>query len=244
MPLSILFLILQCHLVSATWENSFETLTDHVSSRAPLLLINEVGDLDGNGGYVNELLSKFGHDEKSLENIMTAIDVKYGKEGEFTSGWLTAKQRNVLLTQFTAFYTAMGIDDPKQNALDKLNKVDRTVKRNEAFDEADTNRDERLSIEEIKVLFRRRPKIRRGLFIMSTDDKLHNVTKEDRSEFSLLRYDADGKYSNANGSTVVDISIPPPSFKPVSLYLSRSPLSKTPKQVFFNPINIFLLSVL
>ena len=39
-------------------------------------------------------------------------------------------------------------------------------------------------------------------------------------------------------STVVDISIPPPYFKPVSLYLSRSLLSKTPKQVFFNPINI------
>ena len=29
------------------------------------------------------------------------------------------------------------------------------------------------------------------------------------------------------------------SFKPVSLSLSRSSLSKTPKQVFFNPINIF-----
>ena len=40
-------------------------------------------------------------------------------------------------------------------------------------------------------------------------------------------------------STVVDISIPPPSFKPVSLSFSRFPLSKTPKQVFFNPINIF-----
>ena len=41
-------------------------------------------------------------------------------------------------------------------------------------------------------------------------------------------------------STVVDIFIPPPSFKPVSLSLSRiSFYSKTPKQVFFNPINIF-----
>ena len=40
-------------------------------------------------------------------------------------------------------------------------------------------------------------------------------------------------------STVVDISITPPYFKPVSLSLSRSPLSKTPKQVFFNPMNIF-----
>ena len=40
-------------------------------------------------------------------------------------------------------------------------------------------------------------------------------------------------------STVDDISIPLPSFKPVSLSLSRSSRSKTPKQVFFNPINIF-----
>ena len=34
-------------------------------------------------------------------------------------------------------------------------------------------------------------------------------------------------------STVVDISIKPPSFKPVSLSSPRSPLSKTPKQVIF-----------
>ena len=40
-------------------------------------------------------------------------------------------------------------------------------------------------------------------------------------------------------STVVDISISPPSFKHVSLSLSRSTLSETPKQVFFNPTNIF-----
>ena len=40
--------------------------------------------------------------------------------------------------------------------------------------------------------------------------------------------------SIANGSTVVDISIPPPFFKPVSLSLSRiSFYFKTPKQVFF-----------
>ena len=49
-----------------------------------------------------------------------------------------------------------------------------------------------------------------------------------------------GKYSkrreraSRNGSTVVDISIPPPSFKPVSLSLLRiSSISKTPKQVVF-----------
>ena len=48
------------------------------------------------------------------------------------------------------------------------------------------------------------------------------------------------KYSKAKesvhrvyGSTVLDISIPPLSSKPVPLSLSRFPLSKTPKQVFF-----------
>ena len=41
-------------------------------------------------------------------------------------------------------------------------------------------------------------------------------------------------------STVVDISIPPSSFKPVSLSLSRSPLFlKYSNKFFFNPINIF-----
>ena len=40
-------------------------------------------------------------------------------------------------------------------------------------------------------------------------------------------------------STVVDISMTPPSFKPDSLFLSRSHLSKTPKQVFFDVVNIF-----
>ena len=52
-----------------------------------------------------------------------------------------------------------------------------------------------------------------------------------------------GKYLSEGAarewSTVVDISIPPPFFRPVLLSLLRSPLSKTPKQVFFNPINIF-----
>ena len=41
-------------------------------------------------------------------------------------------------------------------------------------------------------------------------------------------------------STVVDISIPPPSFKPVSLSSPRSPLSKnTQTSLFFNVINIW-----
>ena len=57
--------------------------------------------------------------------------------------------------------------------------------------------------------------------------------------------DENSKYSSEGAarewSTVVDISITPPSFKHVLLSLSHSPLSKTPKQVFFNPINILIL---
>ena len=37
------------------------------------------------------------------------------------------------------------------------------------------------------------------------------------------------------------IFLPPPSFKPVTLSLPRSPLFKTPKQVIFNPIHILTL---
>ena len=53
-------------------------------------------------------------------------------------------------------------------------------------------------------------------------------------------HDKSGKYLSEGAarewSTVVDISITPPSFELVSLSSPRSPLSKTPKQVFFNPI--------
>ena len=65
----------------------------------------------------------------------------------------------------------------------------------------------------------------------------HAITKSDETQRV-----ANGEYSSEGAArewnTVVDISIPPPSYKPVSLSLSRSFLSKIPKQVFFNPINI------
>ena len=54
----------------------------------------------------------------------------------------------------------------------------------------------------------------------------------------------DCNYCYSEWSTVVDISIPPPSFKPVSLSLLRSPLSKTPKHVIFNPINILTVFII
>ena len=67
-----------------------------------------------------------------------------------------------------------------------------------------------------------------------------HINKERSSTVSILSEWSE----HCEWSTVVDILIPPPCFKPVSLYLSRSPLSKTPKQVFFNPyfhpINIFV----
>ena len=63
--------------------------------------------------------------------------------------------------------------------------------------------------------------------------KALNKTVPDQIEQELnmkLAEKRDGKYSkrreraSRNGSTVVDISIHPPSFKPVSWFLSRSPL--------------------
>ena len=66
-------------------------------------------------------------------------------------------------------------------------------------------------------------------------------SEEDREGYSVKdvsKYKAKERASR-NGSTVVDISITLPSFKPVALSLSRSSLSKTPKQVFFDPIHIF-----
>ena len=52
-----------------------------------------------------------------------------------------------------------------------------------------------------------------------------------------MRSEGGGKYKakerHAKGSTVVDISIPPPSFKPAPLSSPRFLVSKTPKQVIF-----------
>ena len=85
------------------------------------------------------------------------------------------------------------------------------------------------------------------VFTNSSFSKLNPYNTGSESYFLIENYtfnEQHRKYlseraSIANGSTVVDISIHPPSFKPVSLSLSRFSQSKTPKQVFFNPINIF-----
>ena len=61
--------------------------------------------------------------------------------------------------------------------------------------------------------------------------------RKQRAELEEKRLAELGKYSSERAarewSTVVDISIPPPSFKLVSLSSPRSPLSKTPKHVIF-----------
>ena len=48
------------------------------------------------------------------------------------------------------------------------------------------------------------------------------------SSSSNGKYLSEESVHRVYGSTVVDISIPPPSFKPIALFFSRSPLSKTP----------------
>ena len=67
--------------------------------------------------------------------------------------------------------------------------------------------------------------------------------RKQRAELEEKRLAELGKYSSERAarewSTVVDISIPPPSFKLVSLSSPRSPLSKTPKQVIFLTLSTF-----
>ena len=72
---------------------------------------------------------------------------------------------------------------------------------------------------------------------LEIENQKTQIQKEMQSQIKEVSIQA--KERHANGSTVVDIFIPPPYFQPVSLSFSRSPLSKIPKQVFFNPINIF-----
>ena len=65
------------------------------------------------------------------------------------------------------------------------------------------------------------------------------VIQGDRCLFQFFSDDSVGEYLSEEsehrvyGSTVVDISIPPSSFRLVSLSLSCSSLSKTPKHVIF-----------
>ena len=69
--------------------------------------------------------------------------------------------------------------------------------------------------------------------------QLHDMVKI-RFGVTIVGPTGGGKYlseekrmQSRNGSTVVDISISPSSFKLVSLSSPRSPLSKTPKHVIF-----------
>ena len=65
----------------------------------------------------------------------------------------------------------------------------------------------------------------------------YNFTLSSHRHIQVNEYKSEG--AAREWSTVVLISITSPSFKSISLPFLRSPLSKTPKQVFFNPINIF-----
>ena len=89
------------------------------------------------------------------------------------------------------------------------------------------------------------PPIRGDASLVEMEDDYWNKFEMDWEghDFPAKAGPATGEYLSEGAarewSTVVKIYITLLSFKPVSLYLSRSPLSKTPKQVFFNPINIF-----
>ena len=90
----------------------------------------------------------------------------------------------------------MKVDQPDEIAKTVLTNMDQTAKRIELFNEMDQNpKDEKLSIEEVQLFFARRPEIRQTFFLMeSNDDKLHDIKKDERSTFSLMRYDKNGDH--------------------------------------------------
>ena len=53
------------------------------------------------------------------------------------------------------------------------------------------------------------------------EDELE-IIEDDSPSMNSGKYSKRRERASRNGSTVVDISIPPPSFKPIALFLSRS----------------------
>ena len=49
---------------TTTWELAFDTITDHVRTCAPLLLMSDIPNDDTNG-YVGNLLNRYGFDNQS-----------------------------------------------------------------------------------------------------------------------------------------------------------------------------------
>ena len=65
-----------------------------------------------------------------------------------------------------------------------------------------------------------------------SNSKVENISKSFYSKI-IGKYSKRRERASRNGSTVVDISIPPLSFKPVALSLSRSPLFKNTQTSLF-----------
>lgn len=157
-----------------------------------MLLVNE--EEGEAGGYVSNQLSRFGHAPDQVDALVAAVEAKYGRDPPFASGWMTATQRTVLFAQCKAFLKQVGADRPAATAKSVLEGMDRTPARRAAFKAGDTDEDCRLSIAEARALFRRDPRVRKRLFLAHGDDKLHNISKKDAAEFSLLKYDQDDDF--------------------------------------------------
>ena len=159
---------------------------------APLLLVQD--DPDEASGYLNNVVTRFGGSPQKVDNLIVAIEAKYGSDPPFKSGWLTANERHVLFEQTKKFLKTVGQDRPSAKAKSILEGMDRTDERRKTFLAADTDKDFQLSITEAQSLFRRSPRVRKRLFLSQGDDELHNVTNIEAAEFSLLRYDQDSDY--------------------------------------------------
>ena len=172
-----------------------------------------------------------------------------GGSGDGSSSGNRRTSTNSTTSSATNMRLAEQLDETKRNNIDLQNANDEMMKKMEVLEKkmkeneksnkksevaGDTNRQAQLKAE--------KDRDKAMAHVSELEEKMEMLVDE-LSNLRSKTSETESKYSSEGAarewSTVVDISVPLPSYKPVSLYLSRSPLSKTPKQVFFNPINIF-----
>ena len=165
--------------LATPYDAAVSRLEGVLAASAPLLLVpDEEGEA---GGSVSNKLSQFGHTPEQVDALVAAIEAKYGSDPPFSSGWLTANQRKVLFAQSKAFLKQVGADRPSKaksvQAMDELLRA---------------GLPSRQQTRRVQPQYRRSASLpgaihaRKRVFLAQGDDKLHNISKKDAAEFSLL----------------------------------------------------------
>ena len=174
--------------LATPYDAAVSRLEGVLAASAPLLL---VPDEEGEVRYVSNKLSQFGHTLEQADALVAAIEAKYGADPPFSSV-ADGQSAQGAFRAVQGVSQAVGADRPSAKAKSVLEVMDRTPARR-LPSAADTDEDFSLSIAEAQALFGA-IHARKRVFLAQGDDKLHNISKKDAAEFSLLKYDADKPY--------------------------------------------------